>query len=74
MKRNLHLIMLTLVGLLCGSGQLFKMGAQTRSVEKNAFTPNTIPYGPAPAFVPLARSSPCSRVTRQPLVVITLCV
>lgn len=74
MKRNLHLIMLTLVGLLCGSCQLFKMGAQTRSVEKNAFTPNTIPYGPAPAFVPLARSSPCSRVTRQPLVVITLCV
>jgi hypothetical protein len=52
MKRNLHLIMLTLVGLLCGSDQLFKMGAQTRSVEKNAFTPNTIPYGPAPAFVP----------------------
>jgi hypothetical protein len=52
MKRNLCLIMLALVGLLCGSGQLFKMGAQTRSAEKNAFTPNTIPYGPAPAFVP----------------------
>jgi hypothetical protein len=57
MKRNLHLIMLTLVGLLCGSGQLFKMGAQTRSVEKNAFTPNTIPYGPAPAFVPPWRAA-----------------
>jgi hypothetical protein len=39
-----------LVGLLSGSGQLFKMDAQTRSAEKNAFTP--IPYGPAPAFVP----------------------
>lgn len=69
MKRNLYLIMLALVGLLSGSGQLFKMGAQTRSAEKNAFTP--IPYGPAPAFVPLARSS---RASRQPLVVITPCV
>jgi hypothetical protein len=52
MKRNLYLIMLALVELLSGSGQFFKMGAQTRSAEKNAFTPNTILYGPAPAFVP----------------------
>ncbi len=37
MKRNLYLIMLALVGLLSGSGQLFKMGAQTRSAEKNRF-------------------------------------
>jgi hypothetical protein len=40
MKRNLYLIMLALVGLLCGSGQFFKVGAQIRSAKKNAFTPN----------------------------------
>jgi len=28
------------------------IGAQTASSEKHAFTPETIPYGPAPAFVP----------------------
>ena len=33
-------------------GLVFTIGAQTASSEKHAFTPETIPYGPAPAFVP----------------------
>ena len=33
-------------------GLVFTIGAQTTSSEKHAFTPETIPYGPAPAFVP----------------------
>jgi hypothetical protein len=51
MKRTIYLT-LTLVGLLSGAGLLFSLGAQTTSSEKNAFTPDTIPYGPAPPFVP----------------------
>jgi len=51
MKRNVYITMM-LVGLLCGTGLLFTMGAQTPSSEKHTFTPDAIPYGPAPAFVP----------------------
>ena len=50
MKRNVYLL-LTLVGLLGGAGLLFTIGAQTASSEKHAFTPDAIPYGPAPAFL-----------------------
>jgi hypothetical protein len=50
MKRNVFLT-LTLAGLLCGSGLLFTIGAQTDTSERHTFTPDTIPYGPAPAFV-----------------------
>jgi mannose-6-phosphate isomerase-like protein (cupin superfamily) len=50
MKRNTYL-RLTLVGLLCGAGLIFTIRAQTPSSEKCAFTPDAIPYGPAPAFV-----------------------
>jgi hypothetical protein len=50
MKRNVFLT-LTLVGLLCGAGLLFTIGAQTASSERHTFTPDAIPYGPAPAFV-----------------------
>jgi len=39
------------VGLLCGAGFLFTIHAQTTSSEKHTFTPDSIPYGPAPAFV-----------------------
>src|SRR6202165_2096801 len=51
MKRNGYLT-LTVVGLLCGGGLGFTICAQTASSEKHAFTPDAIPYGPAPAFVP----------------------
>jgi quercetin dioxygenase-like cupin family protein len=50
MKWNAY-FMLALVGLLCGASLFFANTAQTASSEKNAFTPNGIPYGPAPAFV-----------------------
>jgi len=52
MKRNVFLTLI-LVGLLCGVGLVFTNGAQTSSSsEKHAFTPDAIPYGPAPGFVP----------------------
>ena len=41
----------TLVGLLCGITMVFTIAAQTGSA-KHAFTPDAVPYGPAPAFVP----------------------
>jgi quercetin dioxygenase-like cupin family protein len=50
MKSTLYLG-LALAGLLCSSGRVLTMAAPTGSPEKNAFTPDTIPYGPAPAFV-----------------------
>jgi hypothetical protein len=50
MKRNLYLTIM-LVGLLCVAGLLFTIGAQTASSEKHTFTPDTIPYGPAPVFL-----------------------
>jgi|SRR5205085_1491173 len=50
MKRNLYLL-LTLVGLLCLAGQMFTVSAHNGSHPKNAFTPDTIPWGPAPPFV-----------------------
>jgi hypothetical protein len=51
MKRNVYVTAL-LVGSLCGTGLLFTIAAQTTSSEKHTFTPDSIPYGPAPAFVP----------------------
>jgi len=43
--------LLTLVGLLCLAGQMFTVSAHNGSHPKNAFTPDTIPWGPAPPFV-----------------------
>jgi hypothetical protein len=51
MKRNGYLTV-TLVGLLGGAALVFTSGAQTGSSEKHVFTPDAMPYGPAPAFVP----------------------
>lgn len=50
MKWNLY-FGLALVGLLCGAGQFFTLSAHPGSHEKSAFLPDTIPWGPAPAFV-----------------------
>ena len=51
MKRNLH-FPLALLGLICGTSQPTIISASAHSAEKNAFTPDAIPYGPAPPFVP----------------------
>ncbi len=50
MKRNKYLI-IAAAGLLCGVGLVVTIGAQTASSEKHVFTPDAIPYGPAPSFV-----------------------
>jgi catechol 2,3-dioxygenase-like lactoylglutathione lyase family enzyme len=50
MKRN-KILSIAAVGLLCGAGLVARIGAQTASSEKHVFTPDAIPYGPAPAFV-----------------------
>src|SRR5579863_6315811 len=50
MKRSGYLAAV-LVALLCGAALVFTSGAQSGSA-KNAFTPDAVPYGPAPAFMP----------------------
>jgi hypothetical protein len=51
MKRNAYLT-LTVVALLCAAGLLVAGGAQTTSSEKHTFTPDAMPFGPAPPFIP----------------------
>src|SRR5271154_5458958 len=50
MKRNIYLTLVS-VALLCAAGLVITVGAHPAASEKNAFTPDQIPYGPAPAFV-----------------------
>jgi hypothetical protein len=50
MKRNLYMTVM-LAGLLCGVGTLFAISAQTATSERHTFMTDSIPYGPAPAFV-----------------------
>jgi hypothetical protein len=50
MKRHLYFA-LVLAALLFGSARFLMISAHTASRDKNTFTPDTIPYGPAPAFV-----------------------
>jgi len=50
MKRSRYL-KATLVATLCGVTFVFTIAGQTGS-ERHAFTPDAVPYGPAPAFVP----------------------
>jgi hypothetical protein len=49
MKRNAYLMVIA--GLLCGASLFFTISAQPASSEKHTFTPDSIPYGQAPAFV-----------------------
>jgi hypothetical protein len=49
-KRNLYLT-LVVAALLGLAGQFFTIAAHPGAHEKNAFTPDTIPWGPAPPFV-----------------------
>ena len=52
MKRTLWLSLALLAGLLAiGKSNIFVLAAAPTSAEKNAFTPDTVPYGPAPPFV-----------------------
>src|SRR5215471_13595627 len=50
MNRNL-LVTLAIAGMLCLGGQLFTIAGHPGSHEKNAFTPEAIPWGPPPPFV-----------------------
>src|SRR5580658_3340816 len=50
MKRKLS-IALVIVGTLCGAGHLMSIAAHPGAHDKNAFTPETIPWGPPPPFV-----------------------
>ena len=50
MKRKL-LIALVIVGALSVAGQLVTIAAHPSAHDKNAFTPETIPWGPPPPFV-----------------------
>ena len=51
MKENTNLTLRRLV-LLCGAGMVLAVVAWTSPNEKHTFTPDAIPYGPQPAFVP----------------------
>jgi hypothetical protein len=50
MKRKLF-IALVIVGTLCIAGQLVTIAAHSGTHDKNAFTPEAIPWGPPPPFV-----------------------
>jgi hypothetical protein len=50
MKRN-FLFTLAIVGLLCLAGQLVTIAAHPGANDKNAFTPDAIPWGPPPPFL-----------------------
>ena len=50
MKCSFYLA-LTLLASLCAVGLVFTVGARATSSDKNLFTPDTIPYGPVPAFL-----------------------
>jgi hypothetical protein len=50
MKQN-SLITLAIVGMLCLAGQFFTIAAHPGSHDKDAFTPETIPWGPPPPFI-----------------------
>jgi hypothetical protein len=50
MKRKLF-IALVIVGTLCAAGHLVTIAAHPGAHDKNAFTPETIPWGPPPPFV-----------------------
>jgi hypothetical protein len=50
MKRNPYLT-LAMVGLLFWAGLFLTITAHSSSHERNAFTPDSIPWGPAPPFL-----------------------
>jgi hypothetical protein len=50
MRRTL-LIAVAVVGSICLAGQIFTTAANSAAHENNAFTPEKIPWGPAPPFI-----------------------
>jgi len=62
MKR-FFLLTLALAGSLAWAARPVGTAADHTSHETNAFTPDTIPWGPAPPVVRRARSSRCSKAT-----------
>src|SRR6476660_4974375 len=50
MKRNL-ILALAMAGLVFLTGQFSTIAAQVTSHERHAFTPDNIPWGPAPPFL-----------------------
>ena len=50
MKRRLYPTV-AMIGLLCSAVYFLPIAAQSNSHEKNAFTSNTIPWGPPPPFI-----------------------
>lgn len=53
MKRNLYLcLILAVIAGMWMSRSSSHVVAASASMEKNVFTPDAIPYGPAPSFVP----------------------
>lgn len=50
MKQKISVTLATMALLFC-SGLLFKSAAHPDSHERNAFTPETIPWGPLPPFI-----------------------
>lgn len=50
MKRKLYLG-LALIALACAASQLSTVAAHPSSHQQNIFTPDTIPWGPAPPFL-----------------------
>lgn len=51
MRAKVWLTLAMAVGL-CVAGLAFSSGAQTASAPRHIFTPDAIPYGPLPPFVP----------------------
>jgi hypothetical protein len=50
MKRK-PFVALSIAAMLCLAGQFFTTAAHSGAQEKNAFTPDTIQWGPAPPFL-----------------------
>jgi quercetin dioxygenase-like cupin family protein len=50
MKRYMFLV-LAVAGFFAGAGQLISTVTQAHTHERNSFTPDTIPWGPAPPVV-----------------------
>ena len=50
MKRSMYLL-LAMVGLFCCAGEFPKIAAQVAAHERHIFTPDIIPWGPAPPVV-----------------------
>ena len=60
MKRSFYLV-LAIVALLACTGQLLTRAAHASAHEqRHAFTPDTIPWGPAPPFLAPGAQLPCT--------------